>query len=682
MSLPAAAEPLLEPGYASDSSAVSTSTPRGPSHSTDSASSRLGSGHAEVVTKRSSSATWKRLRSIVASNAKKREEQVDYWRTDITSRKSVHENPLSNITWTGETGEKANYWPKCCRRPGGKVWRSLETFVFLALLGSLTSTVALGYRIACTFVQKNIAALPYLMLNQTTNGTVPAAWSTPASSVLCVLGTTLLCGVCLGATSVLTTQLIAPLAAGSGIPRMKLLFSGVYISKFLSVKTVIVKIFALLCAAASGLSIGSEGPFVHISCGISKVIMRLPFFRSYRFNAVKAHGMLTVGCATGVVAAFGSPFGGVLFAIEVVSTFFRISDMPRMFWASIAGTFTARFIFENGLSLFTADTNPKYVTDYPTYGLIILLGILMGALSGLFILSMKALSSWKMEFLSRKWRCLPSSSKWQTALRGLLLVLAVILVESMCTVIFCSAGTPTLATYNGSTTLFVDELFTFAPNSTYQVENEFVVLVAGTEVQMGTFFAYAVSKLVVTVMAICLPIPAGLFSPVFLLGALFGRLFGSLAQAIVSACGLDPWLVFSFGPADFAIIGAAAFAGGVTRAISTVVIVMELTGELYLQLPVAVCVLAAYFTANRIAPSVYEVIAAISLQPDLPPVDDNIDDHIIADAMCDILPEQVLCARDGVSVVRRWSACHHRRNGFAHVALLFELCRLRCVSCV
>ena len=310
---------------------------------------------------------WKMIRDIQALNRKKKEQQVDYWRTNMTSRNSVSSAPSKIVTWGGRSAEKVHYWPKCCRHPGGKCWLNLETFVFLGLLGSLTSTVALGYRVVCTVVQNAVTAIPYLVLNTTKNGTyVPAAGHVSGAIVGIDLAATVGCSVVLALMSVLMTQLIAPHAMGSGIPRMKLLFSGVYISKFLSVKTVVVKFFALMCAAASGLSVGSEGPFVHISCGIARTIMRLPFFQSYRFNAVKAHGMLVVGCATGVVAAFGSPFGGVLFAIEVVSTFFRISDLPRMFWASIAGTFTARFLFRSGLSLFSADTKPNYVIDYPT----------------------------------------------------------------------------------------------------------------------------------------------------------------------------------------------------------------------------------------------------------------------------------------------------------------------------
>ena len=34
--------------------------------------------------------------------------------------------------------------------------------------------------------------------------------------------------------------------------------------------------------------------------------------------------MLAAACATGVVAAFGCPFGGIVFAIEVCATYFQV----------------------------------------------------------------------------------------------------------------------------------------------------------------------------------------------------------------------------------------------------------------------------------------------------------------------------------------------------------------------
>ena len=58
--------------------------------------------------------------------------------------------------------------------------------------------------------------------------------------------------------------------------------------------------------------------------------------------------------------------------------------------------------------------------------------------------------------------------------------------------------------------------------------------------------------------------------------------------------------------------------GGTFRAISTAVIVLELTGDLTLQLPVAVSVVAAYFIANRLSPPLYDVLTKLSAVPHVP----------------------------------------------------------------
>lgn len=47
------------------------------------------------------------------------------------------------------------------------------------------------------------------------------------------------------------------------------------------------------------------------------------------------------------------------------------------------------------------------------------------------------------------------------------------------------------------------------------------------------------------------------------------------------------------------VIGAAAFSSGVTRAVSTAVIVFELSGHSHLRLPISVALLVAFFVANR-----------------------------------------------------------------------------------
>lgn len=53
------------------------------------------------------------------------------------------------------------------------------------------------------------------------------------------------------------------------------------------------------------------------------------------------------------------------------------------------------------------------------------------------------------------------------------------------------------------------------------------------------------------------------------------------------------------------VIGAAAFSSGVTRAVSTAVIVFELSGQSHLVLPISVALLIAYFVANRFTKASY-----------------------------------------------------------------------------
>ena len=113
-------------------------------------------------------------------------------------------------------------------------------------------------------------------------------------------------------------------------------------------------------------------------------------------------------------------------------------------------------------------------------------------------------------------------------------------------------------------------------------------------------------KFAVVPLAASLPIPAGVFVPVFVLGAGIGRLFGEImlasfpedaavemANATACASGFMGGIV----PGGYAVVGAAAMAGSVTQTISTSVIVFELTGQLHHILPVMISVRCALSAA-------------------------------------------------------------------------------------
>lgn len=105
------------------------------------------------------------------------------------------------------------------------------------------------------------------------------------------------------------------LAAGSGIPEIKTILSGFVIPNFLDFKVLAVKAFGAVFAVATGMCLGKEGPFVHISTCVAYLVgMR---FSKYRENGRKMRELLSAGCASGLSVAFGAPIGGVLFAYEV-----------------------------------------------------------------------------------------------------------------------------------------------------------------------------------------------------------------------------------------------------------------------------------------------------------------------------------------------------------------------------
>jgi hypothetical protein len=105
------------------------------------------------------------------------------------------------------------------------------------------------------------------------------------------------------------------MAAGSGIPEIKTILSGFVIPNFLDFKVLVVKAVGSVFAVASGMCLGKEGPFVHISTCVGYLVSKQ--FPKYRENGRKMREMLSVACSSGLSVAFGAPLGGVLFSYEV-----------------------------------------------------------------------------------------------------------------------------------------------------------------------------------------------------------------------------------------------------------------------------------------------------------------------------------------------------------------------------
>ena len=183
-------------------------------------------------------------------------------------------------------------------------------------------------------------------------------------------------------------------AAGSGVAEVKVINSGFVLHGYLGLKTLAIKTIALIFSVASGLSIGKEGPYVHIGACVGNICCRL--FSKYNCNDGKRREVISASSAGGIAVAFGAPIAGSLFSLEEVSYYFPPKTLFRTFFCCIAAALSLKFLNPYGtgkIVLFQV----RYLGDWEIFEMVlfILLGALGGALGALFI---KATGLWARSF--------------------------------------------------------------------------------------------------------------------------------------------------------------------------------------------------------------------------------------------------------------------------------------------
>jgi hypothetical protein len=126
---------------------------------------------------------------------------------------------------------------------------------------------------------------------------------------------------------------------------------------------------------------------------------------------------------------------------------------------------------------------------------------------------------------------------------------------------------------------------------------------------LSSLAVFFVVKTVMLALIVSFPAPTGIFLPTLAAGAVFGRFFGELFYLITG----PPMNGRSTGfvAASFATIGCAAFGASVTHTMSTAVMVMELTGQVQLLLPVLMGSIVSFVISRFLTGKVglYERIA-------------------------------------------------------------------------
>lgn len=115
------------------------------------------------------------------------------------------------------------------------------------------------------------------------------------------------------------TLRFVPGAAGSGIPQVMAALEpqakGNIRQLYVSLKLTISKMLLTTWGLLAGLSIGREGPSVQIAAGVMHHARRWMPKRAQ----ISDQSLLIAGGAAGIAAAFNTPLGGVMFAIEELS---------------------------------------------------------------------------------------------------------------------------------------------------------------------------------------------------------------------------------------------------------------------------------------------------------------------------------------------------------------------------
>ncbi|KAF9268924.1 hypothetical protein L218DRAFT_954350 [Marasmius fiardii PR-910] len=394
-------------------------------------------------------------------------------------------------------------------------------------------------------------------------------------------------------------------AAGSGIPEVKTILSGFVIHGYLGGRTLFTKAVGLALSVASGLSLGKEGPFVHIASCVGNIVSR--FHSKYENNEAKRREILSAACAAGVAVAFGAPIGGTLFSLEEVSYFFPPKVMWRSFFCAMIAAITLKMLdpFGTGkLVLFQV----TYEKDWHAYELLpfLLLGVFGGVYGAYF------------SKLNIRWSRHVRNGTWLRSHP-----VAEVLLVTLLTSVLCFLNP---FTRMGGTEL-VYNLFAECRTGSRNTHVGLCVVDPGSlDHVLPVVNALLVAMLVkggLTVITFGIKLPAGIFIPTLGVGALAGRIFGVWMRywqyqrpdaPIFKACGGDLDCII---PGLYAMVGAAATLSGVTRTtVSLAVIMFELTDTLTYAVPVMLAVLVAKTVADALEPKgIYDLVIDLQQLP-------------------------------------------------------------------
>ena len=343
---------------------------------------------------------------------------------------------------------------------------------------------------------------------------------------------------------------LAPAAAGSGIPQVKVAFSLRH--GLITLRETIGKFVLCALQIGSGASLGLEGPTVQICAGVSSLLAR-----AARLSPTNRRRMASVGMAAGIAAAFNAPIAAITFTLEEL-----IGDLDQTMLTGVIVAAALSAVIENTI----LGSNPIFHVNR-AYKLGNSSSLLWYAVLGLLAAVVSVTFTDSLLWLRAQFKRLTVVPKWvHPAIGGL--------------------ATGCLA---------VVALALFHLNGI--AGDPYKTLTLALTGSMGTLpvlamVAFCVLKLAATVCSYSSGGAGGIFAPSLFMGAMLGGAVGYIDVAVFHHS--------SDAIGAFAVVGMGAVFAGIVRApMTSVLIVFEMTGGYGLVLPLMIANMSAFALARH-----------------------------------------------------------------------------------
>jgi CIC family chloride channel protein len=340
----------------------------------------------------------------------------------------------------------------------------------------------------------------------------------------------------------------APEASGSGVQHVEAVVQG----ETRPVRAIVlpVKFIGGTLALGSGLALGREGPTVQMGATLGRL-----FARGFGLSAADDRALLAAGAGAGLAAAFNAPLAGAIFVFEELVRHFELRVAVAALTACSAALAIMRALIGNRLE-FSVPTFEMQL--YPGY----LLFLVFGGLVGLLGVAYNRLVVAGLDAAERMHRIAPEV---QAALVGGLFGLL-------------ACVTPALV--GGGETL--------------------IQSVLDGDQSVAMLLIIFAARLVLGPLSYAPGLPGGLFAPLLVVGAAAGALFGHALEAALP--------VLTAPKAAYAAVGMGALFVGVVRApVTGIALIVEMTGETALFIPLLTACAAAVAVPTLLGdPPIYD----------------------------------------------------------------------------